>query len=82
MYLNEKDLSHYIDSLNNEKKPKEHDNTLGSNELEELLETVHLVRSIKEPVLHSTWCYYYCAKARYIKSLSTVSSCYTRLDIL
>lgn len=51
MNLNEKELSCYIDSLNNEKKPKEHGNAVVSRELGELLETVRLVRSIKEPLL-------------------------------
>ena len=51
MNVNEEKLSCYIDSLNNEKRPKEHCNTADSSELEELLETVRLVRSIKEPTL-------------------------------
>lgn len=51
MNLNEKELSQYIDSLNNEKKPKEHGNTVSSKELEELLGAVRLVKSIKDPIL-------------------------------
>jgi outer membrane lipoprotein-sorting protein len=47
----EKKLSDYIDSLNEEKKPKEHGSEIESSEMEELLETVRLVRSLKEPSL-------------------------------
>lgn len=51
MSFNEKELSYYIDSLNDEKKPKEHGNEISSKEVEDLLKTVRLVKSIKEPVL-------------------------------
>ncbi|APM39027.1 LolA family protein [Clostridium kluyveri] len=47
----EKKLTDYIDSLNNEKKPKEHGNAADTPEMEELFETVRLVRSLKEPAL-------------------------------
>jgi outer membrane lipoprotein-sorting protein len=47
----EKKLSDYIDSLNEEKKPMEHSSVTESSEMEELLETVRLVRSLKEPSL-------------------------------
>ena len=42
-------LSEYIDSLNKEKKPQEHGNELEAKEMEELFDTVRLVRSLKEP---------------------------------
>lgn len=45
----EEKLSQYIDQLNEEKKPAEHSETIDSEEYEELLETVKLVRSLKEP---------------------------------
>ncbi|MBB6214159.1 outer membrane lipoprotein-sorting protein [Anaerosolibacter carboniphilus] len=45
----EKILSDYIDQLNAERKPKEHENIVGSPELEELFDTVRLIRSLKEP---------------------------------
>ncbi|HOM03304.1 MAG TPA: sigma-E factor regulatory protein RseB domain-containing protein [Acetivibrio sp.] len=48
---NEKKLSEYIDKLNAEKKPKEHDNPMDSPELEELMDTVRKVRSLREPAL-------------------------------
>jgi outer membrane lipoprotein-sorting protein len=44
----EKKLSGYIDSLNKEKKPSEHESTDETPEMEELFETVRLVRSLKE----------------------------------
>ncbi|MDF2841302.1 MAG: hypothetical protein K0Q99_2074 [Clostridia bacterium] len=47
----EKDLSEYIDMLNAEKKPKEHENDLETPELEELMNTVRLVKGLKEPIL-------------------------------
>jgi outer membrane lipoprotein-sorting protein len=47
----EKKVSDYIDSLNEEKKPMEHGSETESSEMEELLETVRLVRSLKEPSL-------------------------------
>ncbi|MFL0194255.1 LolA family protein [Clostridium sp. WILCCON 0269] len=47
----EKKLTDYIDSLNDEKKPKEHGNAADTPEMEELLETVRLVRSLREPSL-------------------------------
>jgi len=56
-----KKLSDYIDKLNEEKKPKEHGNASESPELEELFETVRMVRRVKEPAL---------PKADYPKRLS------------
>ncbi|EDK33654.1 hypothetical protein [Clostridium kluyveri] len=47
----EKKLTAYIDSLNSEKKPKEHENMVDAPEMEELFETVRLVRSLREPSL-------------------------------
>ena len=47
----EKVLSEYIDSLNAERKPKEHEGGTSSPELEELLDTVRMVKSLKEPTL-------------------------------
>lgn len=44
----EKDLSEYIDSLNAEKKPKAHENMTDSPELEELMDTVRMLKSLKE----------------------------------
>lgn len=44
---NEK-LSNYIDRLNNEKKPMEHGSEKETAEMDELFETVRLVRSLKE----------------------------------
>lgn len=44
-------LSQYIDSLNAEKRPKEHHTPIDSPELEELFETVRKVRSLKEPTM-------------------------------
>lgn len=49
MHNNEKKISDYIDSLNEEKKPKEHGSTDVTPEMEELFETVRLVKSLKEP---------------------------------
>lgn len=47
----ENKVSSYIDSLNEEKKPEEHGNELESSDVEEILETVRLVRSLKKPSL-------------------------------
>ena len=47
----ENDLSKYIDTLNEENKPKEHQSDIDSPELEELMNTVRLVKSLKEPAL-------------------------------
>lgn len=47
----EKDLSEYIDTLNDEKKPIEHVKAVKSTELQELMDTVRLVKSLKEPAL-------------------------------
>lgn len=47
----EKKLSDYIDSLNEEKRPKEHGSETESSEMEGLFETVRLVRSLKGPSL-------------------------------
>jgi outer membrane lipoprotein-sorting protein len=44
----EKDLSKYIDSLNAEKKPKAHENMTDSPELEELMDTVRMIKSLRE----------------------------------
>jgi outer membrane lipoprotein-sorting protein len=44
-------LSKYIDTLNEERKPKEHENKKESPEMEELFETVRQVRSLKDPKL-------------------------------
>lgn len=44
-------LSGYIDSLNEEKKPKTHESFNESLEMEKLMDTVRKVRSLKEPVL-------------------------------
>ncbi|HHX17632.1 MAG TPA: hypothetical protein GX727_02085, partial [Clostridium sp.] len=43
-------LSDYIDSLNEEKKPKTHESFNESLEMEKLMDTVRKVRSLKEPV--------------------------------
>lgn len=51
MNRNESDLSRYIDRLNAEKKPKEHGPSRNSPEMEELFDTVRLVRGVKEPAL-------------------------------
>lgn len=42
-------LSSYIDSLNNERKPKEHEINIESEELMEIFDTVKKVKSLKEP---------------------------------
>ncbi|MFL0245734.1 LolA family protein [Candidatus Clostridium stratigraminis] len=44
-------LSSYIDSLNNEKKPIEHESNREEDDLEELLETVRKVKSLNRPSL-------------------------------
>ncbi|MDF2841460.1 MAG: hypothetical protein K0Q99_2232 [Clostridia bacterium] len=44
----EKELSEYIDSLNAEKKPKAHGNMAESPEMEELMNTVRMIKSLKE----------------------------------
>lgn len=51
MSNNENKLSDYIDSLNAEKRPKEHGQEDISPELSELMETVRRVKSLKEPVM-------------------------------
>ncbi|GAE89451.1 LolA family protein [Acetivibrio straminisolvens] len=48
---NEKKISEYIDKLNAEKMPKEHECPEDSPELMELMDTVRKVRSLKEPAL-------------------------------
>ena len=48
---NENRLSLYIDSLNEEKKPREHEVQIDESEMESLFQTVRLVRSLKEPRL-------------------------------
>ncbi|MDF2589271.1 MAG: hypothetical protein K0S41_3112 [Anaerocolumna sp.] len=45
---NEKKISNYIDQLNKEKKPKEHKTEI-DNEQEELLSSIRMVKSLKEP---------------------------------
>ncbi|QGU95939.1 hypothetical protein GOM49_13310 [Clostridium bovifaecis] len=45
----EKKLSNYIDSLNAERKPSEHGSEIELSEMEELFETVRIMRSLKEP---------------------------------
>jgi outer membrane lipoprotein-sorting protein len=45
----EKKLSDYIDSLNDERKPDEHGSELETQEMEEIFETVRLLKSLKEP---------------------------------
>lgn len=47
----ENKLSSYIDSLNNERKPMEHGNNGEEDDLEELLETVRKVKSLKNQSL-------------------------------
>jgi outer membrane lipoprotein-sorting protein len=51
MSNNERNLSQYIDSLNEEKKPKEHGLLDITPEMEDLFEAVRQVRSLKEPAL-------------------------------
>jgi len=48
---NERKLSDYIDRLNAEKKPEEHENSTGSPELNKLFDTVRQVRSLKESAM-------------------------------
>lgn len=47
----EKRLSNYIDSLNEEKKPIEHGEKIDTLEMSELFETVRIVRRLKQPSL-------------------------------
>ncbi|GBF32797.1 hypothetical protein DCCM_0993 [Desulfocucumis palustris] len=49
----ENKLSDYIDALNAEKEPEKHQGTAGTPELEKLLATVRLVRTLKEPAMPS-----------------------------
>jgi outer membrane lipoprotein-sorting protein len=44
----EKELSEYIDSLNEEKKPKAHGNMDEPSEIEELMDTVRMIKSLKD----------------------------------
>ena len=44
-------LSDYIDQLNAERRPVEHGSSKESPEMEELFETVRMVRSLREPVM-------------------------------
>ncbi len=44
-----KKISDYIDCLNAEKKPEEHENPIDSPEMDELMNTVRLIRTMKEP---------------------------------
>lgn len=48
---NEGKLSNYIDCLNEERKPSEYDPEMDESEMEDLFQTVRLVRSLKEPAL-------------------------------
>ncbi|WP_246241019.1 hypothetical protein [Anaerocolumna sedimenticola] len=43
-----KKISNYIDQLNKEKKPNEHNKPMKDNEDEKLMETVRLIKSLKE----------------------------------
>lgn len=54
MDKNEQKLSDYIDHLNLEQKPQEHEYPPDSSELEELFQTVRQVRSLKEPAMPGT----------------------------
>jgi len=47
----ERKLSDYIDRLNAEKKPDEHNHPSESDELEELFQTVRKVRSLRDPAM-------------------------------
>ena len=51
MRKKEKILSEYIDSLNAEIKPARHGKPAESAELEELMDTVRKVRSLREPAM-------------------------------
>lgn len=51
MNNNKNKLSHYIDMLNAEHKPKEKENAPDTQELEKLYDVVRLVRTLKEPTL-------------------------------
>jgi len=51
MNNSEKAISDYIDKLNSEKKPREHELADNSAEMEELMGVVRQVRSLREPVL-------------------------------
>ncbi len=45
----EKKISKYIDQLNKEKKPREHEKNIADSEYEELMGVVRLLKSTKEP---------------------------------
>lgn len=47
----EKKISDYIDTLNEEKKPIEHGSEIETQEMEEIFETIRMVKSLKEPSL-------------------------------
>ncbi|MES0857575.1 hypothetical protein ABS784_15375 [Geobacillus sp. G4] len=51
MHDNERRLSDYIDQLNAEKKPKDHEHLGADPELQKLFHTVRLVRSLREPAM-------------------------------
>lgn len=51
MDAKERKLTSYIDSLNQDKKPKEHDNITEEPEMEELFHIIRLISSLKEPNL-------------------------------
>lgn len=51
MDKNEQKLSDFIDRLNAEKKPDDHENSTDSEELKELFHTVIQIRSLKEPTM-------------------------------
>lgn len=49
MESKDKKLSDYIDSLNNERTPEEHNSGTEDKEMDELFDTIRKVRSLKEP---------------------------------
>ena len=51
MDSNERRISDYIDRLNEEKKPDEHENPPDSPELNELFQTVRQIKSLKDPAM-------------------------------
>jgi outer membrane lipoprotein-sorting protein len=51
MGFKERKISDYIDKLNAEQKPEEHERPTHSPELDKLMDTIKLVRTLKEPAL-------------------------------
>lgn len=51
MINTEKKISDYIDKLNDGQKPAEHDHSINTPEMEKLMDTVRLIRRMKEPDL-------------------------------